>query len=64
MVSAQGWTFTSTVTAPDGLRASATVELPPGAATERPVADTAELTQIAATTLANRIRKLIEEMPF
>lgn len=63
------WTFTSSVITPNGLHVTTTVELPPERATERAIADAAELTQMATSTCAKRIEQtfeeiLLEEVPF
>jgi hypothetical protein len=60
----QQWTFTSTVTTPDGIRVTTTVELAPIVANPRVRADSAELAQMAASNCAKQIRKVYDEVPF
>lgn len=61
---AKPWTFTSTITDPDGLIVTTTVELPYFRATDRTIADAPELAQMAGSNVVKHLRKLFEEVPW
>ncbi|MBP2331274.1 hypothetical protein JOF56_011659 [Kibdelosporangium banguiense] len=59
-MSAPEWTFESTITTPDGLRADVTVTVPQSQAWPD-VAEVAEIAQICASRAAQQATKMVRE---